>query len=388
MIKIIGHPFSSIGMGEHPRAILQSLQKLGGDAQLINVYPEYTVDLETNCYRKFLQHSSMRLSDDINIFAINADEVDGALSRLFSRGDNKQRFKSAYNIIYPAWELAKFPEIYYRALRDFDEVWAPSSFVQQSIAGANTRNIPVVNMPLAVEFSNPLFYRRSDLQMSEDAFVFSFFYSNSSYVQRKNPALILRAFDELVSKFSDLDLQLYIKANPSGAEKWQCLPELQAMLEKCKNSSQVKIVVEEWSPDKVCNMLRLSDAFISLHRSEGFGRGMAEAMFFGTPVICTAYSGNMDFCNDENAFLVEYELQALGGGDYPHWRGQVWAEPTLESARQQMEAVIFNKEARAKKVKTAKNELTLNNSFAATGKRYFKRLQEIAVTKALSASHV
>ncbi|WP_338844827.1 glycosyltransferase [Massilia sp. W12] len=386
MIKIIGHPFSSIGMGEHPRAIFQSLLSLGVNAQLVNVYPEYTGDLGTNSYKRFVQHASFRLSEEINIFAINADEVDGALSRLFSRGDNKQRFKSAYNIIYPAWELSKFPEIYYRALRDFDEVWTPSAFVQQSIAGSNTRNMPVVNMPLAVDIADPLFYRRTDLQMSEDAFVFSFFYSNSSYVQRKNPELILRAFDMLVNKLPDLDLQLYIKANPSGAEKWQCLPELEALVEKCDNRNQVKIVVEEWSPDKVYNMLRLSDAFISLHRSEGFGRGMAEAMFFETPVICTGYSGNMDFCNSGNAFLVEHELVALQAGDYPHWKDQVWAEPSLESACLQMEAVIFNEKLKAQKIKTAKSELMRNNSFAATGKRYLERLLAIQATKAPTAS--
>lgn len=381
MIKIIGHPFSSIGMGEHPRAIFQSLKKLGVYSQLINVYPEYTGDLESNCYRRFVQYSSMRLSDEVNIFAINADEVEGTLSRLFSRGDNKQRFRSAYNIIYPAWELSKFPEVYYRALRDFDEIWTPSSFVQRSIATANTRGIPISNMPLAVDIANPLLYRRRDLHMRDDAFVFSFFYSNSSYIQRKNPELILQAFDSLVNKFPDLNTQLYIKANPSGSEKWKCQPELEALVEKCVNHAQIKIVVEEWSPDKVYNLLRLSDAFISLHRSEGFGRGMAEAMFFETPIVCTGYSGNMDFCNEDNSFLVAYDLQPLLGGDYPHWQGQVWAEPTLQSACQQMENIIFNEDLRAKKTKKAKYELTLNNSFEATGKRYLKRLQEITAMK-------
>jgi glycosyltransferase involved in cell wall biosynthesis len=95
---------------------------------------------------------------------------------------------------------------------------------------------------------------------------------------------------------------------------------------------QIVVLTEMMSDKGIKNLVDCCDCFVSLHRSEGFGRGAAEAMSLGKPVIATAYSGVLDFCNAETCALVEYQLVGVGLGEYPHGEGQVWAEANIEQA--------------------------------------------------------
>ena len=88
------------------------------------------------------------------------------------------------------------------------------------------------------------------------------------------------------------------------------------------------------------------DCYISLHRSEGFGFGMAEAMACGKSVIATGWSGNLDFTRPDNSLLVDYELVALDRDLGPYRRGQVWAEPDLDMAANAMRQISASRDLR------------------------------------------
>ena len=75
-----------------------------------------------------------------------------------------------------------------------------------------------------------------------------------------------------------------------------------------------------------------ADCFVSLHRSEGLGLGMAHAMYLGKPVIATNYSGNLEFMNSDNSLLVDYTMIELKEDSGPYERGTHWAEPNVEYA--------------------------------------------------------
>ena len=111
---------------------------------------------------------------------------------------------------------------------------------------------------------------------------------------------------------------------------------------------------------------------LSLHRAEGFGRGLAEALQLGLHVICTGYYGNVDFCHPPHADLVKYKLVKVGKNDYVHTQGQVWAEPDVAHAAKLMQK--FVKQPAPHKLKTWPGF-----SVGVVGKRYSKRLKEIAV---------
>jgi hypothetical protein len=130
------------------------------------------------------------LSREINIFNINGDMVEHSLSQL---GGDLPR--GAYNVIYPMWELSKYPKSWAEQLDRFDEVWAPSKFTYESLKSAISK--PVIHMPLPGEINLSTFLGRRHLGIPESSFVFLYFFDFTSYLERKNPFAVLHAFEEL-----------------------------------------------------------------------------------------------------------------------------------------------------------------------------------------------
>ncbi|MFM6398532.1 glycosyltransferase, partial [Planktothrix sp.] len=103
------------------------------------------------------------------------------------------------------------------------------------------------------------------------------------------------------------------------------------LMEIANNFNDRLIIIDKTlSDNEMKNLLRCSDCFISLHRSEGFGLGLSEAMSLGKPTIATRYGGNVDFMNESNSCLVDYKLEPVGDNCYPHWQGQYWAEADVD----------------------------------------------------------
>ena len=128
-----------------------------------------------------------------------------------------------------------------------------------------------------------------------------------------------------------------------------------------QNNLQDKIIFinDTLSRDAAMTLINAMDCYVSLHRSEGLGLGMMEAMYLGLPVIGTAYGGNMDFMNEENSFLVKYSMTKVQNDFGPYKAGWLWAEPDVDHARECMEQVYGNKElAKAKALKGQHTILT------------------------------
>ncbi len=102
------------------------------------------------------------------------------------------------------------------------------------------------------------------------------------------------------------------------------------------------------------NLVRCCDRFLSLHRSEGFGRGPAEAMFFGKPVIATGSSGNMEFMNDRVAFPIRYSLQPLKEGEYLHFEDQFWAYADVAHSADVLIRIVDDPSLRRRRGKRAR----------------------------------
>jgi glycosyltransferase involved in cell wall biosynthesis len=125
------------------------------------------------------------------------------------------------------------------------------------------------------------------------------------------------------------------------------------------------------------DLIKVCDCYISLHRAEGFGLGMAEAMYLGKPVIATAYSGNLDFMNEENSCLVDYELIEVKDGEYPYASGQVWADPNIRTARSFMRRIFEDERYRMQIAHAGQSTIFKYHSFERVGAMMVKRIQEI-----------
>jgi len=367
-LRIVGHPSASIGMGEHVRSVWRAFNEVGMAPQMVEIHTP-TIVSDPDVRLEFSNFSTDRLGNGINIFCINADEVARALKVLEHRN---AMAVGSYNIIYPAWELERYPAEWGEHLNRFNEVWTATTFVQDSISEAV--GIPTYCMRLGCEVRKRALVSRRRYNIRESAYAFLFAFDFLSYVSRKNPFAVIDAFRSLLVDRPFDDVVLIIKT--SNAER---RPEMKAEFDAAVEtlSDRVVVINETLSNNEMKSLMYLTDCFVSLHRSEGFGFGIAEAMALAKPVIVTAYSGNMDYCSDDTALLIPYELVALQPGQYPHWENQRWAEPDVDAARRAMIALIDDPDQGRMLGRQARRKMASDWSYLSVGSGYSDRVNNI-----------
>lgn len=361
--NLIGYAHAEIGMGEHVRMTAAALDPLDVPFGVINVQ-----DSRSGRQLASLDHGELidRPRFKANLFHVNADQM---LSLYGRRGP--ALFADRYNIGYWAWELSRWPAAWQGVLEMVNEVWAPSAFIHDAIAAATAA--PVRLMPLCV--SLPALDARHDRRhfgLDTDAYVFLYTFDFLSYLERKNPCAAVTAFRRAFPRGSE-KVRLVLKTmngDPSSAA-WQ---RLQAAID---GDPRITLLDRTMERREVLGLCATSDAFVSLHRAEGFGRGPAEAMALGKPVIATAYSGNMDFTKPDTAFLVDYRLIPVGPGEYPMHEGQVWADADIDHAARHMRRLADNPAHGQAVGRAGQAYVREHFSQRAVGQRYAERLREL-----------
>ena len=367
-LTLVGHCYGSIGMSEHVREVFRAVSKVGTQAAIYDVYGGQQPSLQQR--QEFGAFLTPTLRPGIRIFHLNGDEIDLACRTIEAREPGI--FARGYNIVYPAWELPNYPDVWARQLERFNEVWAPSEFIRKSIT--SSVKVPVLHMPLASEPRVSRDLSRRYFEIPEDRYAVLFSWDATSYTTRKNPSAVIEVFKRLLAQRPLLLVQLILKVNNASRDP-EALQRLRAAI--APFIDRVLIIDRTMSNDEVKNLIRVSDCFLSLHRAEGFGRGLAEAMYFGRPAIATAWSGNMDFMTPETAFLVDYDLIPVGDDEYPHAAGQHWAEPKLEQAAAHLLALVDDPELGRRIGRAAGVHMRTYFSHRAQGVRYLNRIEEI-----------
>jgi glycosyltransferase involved in cell wall biosynthesis len=376
-LALVGHPYIPIGTGEQMRAQIRSLRAVGLPVTVVDVYDTvgaFDPDVyEQNKKQIPLEIRTRTLSKKMNLFCINGDEIEPVLRHL---GDRLET--SAYNIVFPFWELSNFPDDWAKQLSRFQEVWVASEFVANAVRVKV--KIPVKVIPLSVEVKLDSFMNRLDFGIRESAFVFLSFFDFSSYIARKNPLAAVDAFDKCLRRSPRNDLQLVMKSNNSGQRPEEFKSFKQEVFKRfAQSASHIHFIDRTLMPNEVRNLIRLSDCVVSLHRSEGYGRVPAEAMYLGKPIVATNYSGNVDYMTPDNSCGVDYKLIPLLKDEYPHWEGQQWADPNVETAAEYMRALSNDDQYRMKIGQAAKTYARAFLSDKAVGKICFDRIKEIHV---------
>lgn len=365
-VTLVGHPYAPIGMGEHIRAVFRALKSVNVSVNVRDVYG--IKDGDEDLHREFEPYLKGDLAATLNIFCLNGDEVEPSLSHL----QLSELPKRSYNIIYPAWELSKYPSEWAKKINSFDEVWTTSKFTHDSIKASV--NIPVCQMPLACEISLNSFLDRRFFGIPESAFVLFFSFDFTSYILRKNPFAVLEAFKQLCNRCPDKDLFLVIKLNNSDARKGD-YNKFIASFRDFQN--RILIINKLFTDNEIKNLIRCCDCFISLHRSEGYGLGIIAAMYLGKPVVATAYSGNLDYMTPDNSCLVRYTLCNVAENAYPFYQGQVWAEPDISHAVEWLVQLVSNRDFAQERGRNANRHIRTYYSHRAIGLKYLNRITNI-----------
>jgi glycosyltransferase involved in cell wall biosynthesis len=265
----------------------------------------------------------------VNIFCLPGFDT---VSRIFLSWGGDY-FKDHYNIGWWPWELSVWPSAWKEAFSLMDEIWAGSEFSRHMYQ--QSTSLPTELMPLAVSVDRGHSLRRNHFQLPKHSFLFLFVFDFNSHLARKNPQAVIDAFKRAFRQ-NEHGAGLVLKVmNPKENNK-----EWLAFLAMCKQDNRIHLIHETLDRPDILGLIECCDAYVSLHRCEGFGRTLAEAMCYGKPVIATNYSGNADFMASELSYPVKFTLIPLKKGEYHFIEDTdqaVWAEPDIGHAAQQMQ---------------------------------------------------
>jgi glycosyltransferase involved in cell wall biosynthesis len=267
----------------------------------------------------------------------------------FARRVGRRFFEGRYTIGLWHWEVEQFSTEFLNAFEFVDEVWMASEFSQRAVE--KVAPCPVFAFPLPIVAPSPV----DDLDVSSliptDRFVFLFVFDFLSVFERKNPVALVESFR---SAFPPGEGPILVIKSINGdrrPEEWERLRAAAA------GHPDIKLIDGYVSADRKRSMMSSCNCYVSLHRSEGFGITMAEAMSLGKPVIATAYSGNLEFMTTENSYLVPYTLIPIGAASEPYPAEARWAAPDLESAARLMREVYEDPEGARRKGTRARNDV-------------------------------
>lgn len=286
------------GLSEASRGVLAGLQNAGVP---VNVWDFDREEENVSQLRR------------INLIHANPNQLPELLFSLPER-----QWESCYNIGFWVWELERIPREWTRYFALFDEIWTPSEFSAAAIR--RDCPLPVYVIPHLVEPVCDPEWDRTRWGLPEDVFLVLVAFDCDSVVERKNPLGAVRAFLRAFPNPSE-PVGLVIKARNMTEELSAQLKGLLAGRER------VYIFPEDCSKAAMNSLVREADVYLSLHRAEGFGLIIAEAMYLGTPVVATNWSGNTEFMSKDTACLVDAELMELTRDYPPFRRGSRWARP-------------------------------------------------------------
>ena len=233
---------------------------------------------------------------------------------------------------------------------------------------------PVTYMPLSID--KPVFSPRGKafFGIPDNAYTFLSVFDCNSWIKRKNPMGAVKAFATAFPP-GRADVRLVVKIMNSQAS----IPEYQELLAQVAKDSRI-ILIDKFLPRN--DMLALIDAcdvFVSLHRSEGFGRVIAEAMYMGKPVISTNYSGSVDFAFEGTAYTVDGPLVPLRQGDYVEFEGQYWMDPDIDAAAAAFRCCVEEEDRTQAIALAGQRQISENHTIQKIAHRYLERLKALNI---------
>lgn len=356
-VNVVGYISSERGVGEAARQMLAALASRDIPATAIDA-PTDPVEIP-----KALAHLGTEdYPYDYNLICANADMLPAIAAGLGPRFFDGRRTAGLW-----FWEVSKFPDFWLRSFNDVDEVWVASTYIAEALRPLTDKPVRTVRVPItpgpAAEMT------RAELGMPE-GFCFLFIFDYRSVFRRKNPLGLVQAF---TAAFEPGDGPSLVIKSVAGDEFPAERDKLAAAV---ADRPEIHLVEETISAGAKNAMIANCDCYISLHRSEGLGLTMAEAMYFGKPVIATAYSGNLDFMTAANSFLVPCTEVKIGADAEPYPADGEWAEPDLDYAIQVMRAVVSDPEQIALRAERAAIDIRHTHSPEASAASIEARIAE------------
>jgi glycosyltransferase involved in cell wall biosynthesis len=358
-IDVVGFFTAEHGVGEAARVLVSTLKSADVAVSTIN----YT-DTQSRMGHTYE-------TDDVSrhkavLVSMNAEQLTHSPHRL-----GAHFYDDRYVVGQWFWELEQAPQWYAPAWPMVNEMWAPTRFIEQMLRDSAPSNVTITYVPL------PVVRPAIDASLTrehfglDDRFTFLFAFDFMSVMKRKNPLALIDAFTQAFALGTGP--RLIIKAI-NGDKR---LAERDALLAAAAQHPDITVMDTYFTRVETSSLMNLADCYVSLHRSEGLGLTISEAMSHGKPVIATAYSGNLDFMDDTNSYLVPWTRVAVGEHAEGYAADATWAEPNIAEASRLMRYVYENQAEAARVGQKAQSDILNRFSEAASGAIMKNRLSEI-----------
>jgi Glycosyl transferases group 1 len=363
-VRVSGYLGHTLGLGAAARGYVKALAAAGVPVSTVSV-PLHHLKRPATMAVEYGQHAFEDLvhtgAAGFELVAVNADELPD-----FVQGLASDYFEGPRIGVW-GWETNSIPSRWRRAFELIDEIWVYSRFMAENIGAVAP--VPVTALAPPVEApSEPVVPLRMGVP---EGFLFLFVFDYLSTIQRKNPVGLIEAFKRAFAPGEGP--QLLIKTinaplRPLAEEE---------LLWAAHERPDIHIVDRSLDSHELAGLMAACDCYVSLHRSEGFGLTLAEAMAIGKPVIATRYSGNLDFMNDENSYLVDYEIGRVGAECEIYPADGEWAEPNREHAAELMRLVCAHPHEAARIGGRARADVESKLSPLVTGTAMRRRLERL-----------
>jgi len=327
-LSLAGHFSNITGISQVARSFARNLFRTAIPFTLKNYHISSHAEIKPHEFKEFAHHFSDDFLYRLVLFFINYDEIS-----YYDRINRNEITRGHHRAAVWWWEFESGFERFMAAFEYVDEVIVFSDFLKNFFSSIAPKHIRVnkLRYPFQkdwkiIESSDVV---RKSYALPMDEYIFFFHFDCSSSIMRKNPAAVVEAFAGAFQ--GNVKGRLILKMN-RGSEFSFFRKQLSSMIHKLGVEGRILIINEPMSRNELMALINAADCYVSLHRGEGLGLGILEAMALGKPVICTAYGGNMEFTREDNSFLVGYTM-VDAKPDIDAFRGvRQWAEPSIEQA--------------------------------------------------------
>ncbi|MFH0957723.1 MAG: glycosyltransferase family 4 protein, partial [Pseudomonadota bacterium] len=278
-LNVIGYLKAESGVGESVRSTIRSANAVG--------IPVSAINFSLGCHSR-MQDGHAHSNDRSSNYAVNLAHVNADQTPALIRGMGPGFFSDRYNIGYWVWETTEFPCEFLKSFECYDEIWTASEFCRDALSRKSPK--AVLKVPHSISLKAQRTISRPSLGLPENSFLFLTMADFLSVPERKNPLGVIDSFFKAFGRNQD-DVRLVIKISNSCYR-----PDArQAILDRMQGRKAIILIDGYMDRPSLNSLIARTDCYVSLHRSEGFGLPIAEAMSLGKPAIATGWSGNMDF---------------------------------------------------------------------------------------------
>lgn len=345
-INVIGHVSGNLGLGVLARHVVSVLLARGCPVQVLDIDPKLGRGGHDRRFAEYTVGSVHELAYPVTFLILPPISIvdflkDPQNRDLLFRNDG-------LNAALMNWEQMVVPGEWARVLGGLDVIVAPSAFTRETFEEA-LPGVPVLLTRVPLRVPEAVTANRTRFGLQPDRVWFGSSFEPQSDPARKNPFAVLEAFEQALPSRGDVGLVVKVN-NPTVDGRH--LPVMEELRARCQRDRRIVLLEESLEYESVLSLYASLDVYVSLHRSEGIGLGLMEAMSLGKPVIATGWSGNMSFMDRSNSCVVAYELVPVRGRTYVYSEEllgarAVWADPDVTNAAEWMRVLVDRPDVRA-----------------------------------------